>query len=223
MKLVLKTYGKEAGIVKWFLVSTANTFINLYPFTMNPQVRLMREVSFMRAREISVPRPEIYLVNYVKPSLYREYVEGETIDPSYPQDMEIIAETLCSIHQSGYALGDSKYSNFIKSRENVIYVIDAEQSTTTLSETHQAWDLFVYMVTSSLKIYGKAVRNNAVYEKTLSSFISRYVECLKSTKPVEELLKPSFTALFSTLVPPPLNLLMYKVIRGLVDTNKGDV
>lgn len=215
MKIVLKTYGEEAGIVKWLLVSTANTFINLYPFSVNPSIRLRREVSFMRAQNISVPRPEIYLINYVKPSLYREYVEGEIVDPSSSQDMENVAATLCSIHQSGYVLGDSKISNFIKSHENAIYVIDAEQSTTTKSEIHRAWDLFVFLATSSLKVYGKAVKNNYLYENVFSAFISSYSECLKSTRPLEELLKPYFTALFSTLIPPPLNLLLYRVIKSV--------
>ena len=127
-KLVIKNYKKETGILKWLVINATNLTINIYPFAFQPLKRLERECFFFKEAPKIFSKPKIYLTDFVKLKLVREYVEGVSYSSILDEaEFRKLGNRLCRLHLEGWALGDSKISNFV-SRGRGIYIVDAEEA-----------------------------------------------------------------------------------------------
>jgi len=207
VKLVVKNYRKETGILKWLLINATNLTINIYPFTFQPIKRLEREAFFFRAAPEVLNKPRVYVTDFLKIRLIREYIDGNSfINLNSEEAYQDLGNHVGMLHREGWALGDSKISNFIYSVEG-IYIVDAEQAIPSTDNRHYAWDLIVLASTMVLFNIESVVQRKNDLEKIMDSFIKGYVEgCNTVVKEVARVLeKPSFKALAYLLVPHPFS------------------
>jgi len=215
-KLVVKEYGSERGLVKWFIVNLSAIPIGVYPFALNPVNRMEREVGFLRGHTRGFLKPELYVVDYVGKRIVRSYVEGEKL--SYHSKPEVFSEfgrSLSELHCSGWALGDTKISNFIYNGKGV-YIVDAEQSLKTDSIEHYAWDLVVFLSTLGISCYSNCAINPYFYEERVEGFLKGYLEspCSRVSDAVGAVRNGNTRILLYLLVPFPLNTKAIKLLES---------
>ncbi|QOR94005.1 serine/threonine protein kinase [Thermosphaera chiliense] len=206
-KLVVKNYRKETGILKWLLINATNLTINIYPFAFQPIKRLEREAFFFREAPEVLKKPKVYVTDFMRLKLIREYVEGDFFtsvdsETAYRE----LGYHLSVLHRKGWALGDSKISNFVLSVKG-IYIVDAEQATPSTDIRHYAWDLVVLASTMVLFNIESIVQRKNDLERFMEAFIEGYVEGSEtvSQEVARVLEKPSFRALTYLLVPHPFS------------------
>ena len=137
-RYVRKRYDKEIGIFKWLPPSLM--LKDLYPFTLNPKERLLRELNFFSNKWSKFYVPKIVSYDLSKLELVREYVDGSALTFRYSHEAEALGIVLGEIHSKNYALGDLKPTNFII-KDSKIYIIDAEQAITNASLNIKCWDI----------------------------------------------------------------------------------
>ena len=215
-KVVIKIYRKETGIVKWFIIKSLSLPLQLYPFTFMARERMRREIDFFQSRPGGVLTPEIYDVNWSELYIVREYVEGEWFN--YKDKAEVyrdVAKTIARIHESGYALGDSKFTNFLRSSKG-IYVVDAEQSIPSRDKNHMAWDLLVLLIT----LYHIVITNKPFiipkeFLNKMKEFLKTYIEEY-DLEPVEKVIKNvKLRTVIHVLLPPLQGYWFVKVFKDL--------
>jgi tRNA A-37 threonylcarbamoyl transferase component Bud32 len=217
-KLVVKNYRKETGILKWLVINATNLTINIYPFAFQPLKRLERECFFFKEAPEVFSKPKIYLVDFVKLKLVREYVEGVSYSSILDDaDLWKLGDRLCRLHLEGWALGDSKVSNFV-STGGGIYIVDAEEAIQTRDVRHYAWDLIVLASTMVFFNFDKIVQRRSELEEAVKSFIRGYVETDYgvSRQVVSAFEKPSFKALIYLLMPHPFSKIYITTWREYV-------
>jgi len=140
VKVVVKRFTKEVGLLKW--LPPAILLRASYPYALSPRERFNREVRFMRFQGwVGFRVPRILSVDEKELVVVREYVEGRYLDCGRVDDVVRLGSVLAEAHSKGFSLGDIKPTNFLISRE-FVYVIDAEQST-QFSEELGGWDIAV--------------------------------------------------------------------------------
>jgi|ECHnycMinimDraft_1075156.scaffolds.fasta_scaffold01804_2 tRNA A-37 threonylcarbamoyl transferase component Bud32 len=162
VKVVVKNYGSPYSI-KWYFITAA--FFN-YPYVADPRKRLSREMDFMLGDWKDFLTPRIIDFDLEEPSLTREFLEGDEPDSD---QMKLVGKGLREVHDKGIVMGDTKVSNFLVS-EGKLYVIDAEQSTSSDSEELKAWDLLVLFVFLAYKYLNDLDQ----FEKGLEAFLDSY-------------------------------------------------
>jgi tRNA A-37 threonylcarbamoyl transferase component Bud32 len=216
---VYKKYSKEPGLIKWFLIKTANLIVQAYPFTINPRRRMIREVTFMDDHEKQVRTPKIILKDWITNSIVREYIVGKVFDPLMNEkEYENIGKVLAETHNSEYVLGDTKYTNFMKS-DNEYYIIDAEQAVKTTNKAYMYWDIFVFTTTI---IYGilfkKPIIDPSFIKERITSLINSYID--KINYEYQEILsyinKINYKSLIYMLLPYPYNTIYIKTLKQLL-------
>jgi len=217
VKYALKKYDRTPGLLKWFIIKSASLPVTIYPFTFIPRERLERESIFLRelCRKLPVPRP--ILVDWGGIKLIREFIEGKKFVPGLEKDKyKDVAWAIRSIHDYGYALGDTKFQNFIISG-NRIYIIDAEQAIKSRNRIHHAWDLFIFLVTTTIRL----VTDNPfldinIYTDIIKSIIDYYLagdhDLWEEMKIIYN--RKIFSGLAGVLVPLPYNFRLLKILRG---------
>lgn len=214
-KYVIKYYSVEPGLVKWFIIKSLSLPLQIYPYVTNPKDRMSREIIFFNKRPGSIRAPRIIDVDWNNFLIKREYIEGEIFKPSanHVEYVEL-ACIMAKIHRAGYALGDSKYTNFIVSRHSRIYIVDAEQAIETNNEIHYSWDLIVFTITI-LYSYGVLKDPENLYNR-LRSFYSSYIDYY-SVDPVANIIdKIKLRTVFSILVPLPYNIQLINMIKDII-------
>ncbi len=217
VKYALKKYDRTPGLLKWFIIKSASLPLTLFPFTFVPRERLERESVFLRelAGKIPVPRP--ILIDWGEIKLVREFIEGEKFVPGLDEkNYRDVAWAIRSIHDYGYALGDTKFQNFIISGKRV-YFIDAEQAIKSRNKVHHAWDLFIFLVTTTIKlITDNPFLDIYVYTDIMQSIIDYYLagdhELWEEMKKIYN--RKIFGGLAGVLVPLPYNFRLLKILRG---------
>ncbi len=175
-RVVVKRYNRPIGLLKWIAVALP-PLVSYYPIETNPLIRMIREESFFTKPPENVYTPKIISVDYERLVIEREYIPGKPLNPSSINDARLLGETLASIHNQNYCLGDCRVDNFIKSTGKV-YVVDAEQSITRcLKNDYKVWDfllsiVFLYLQTPPLK--------KLMCRESISAFIEGY-ESSRST------------------------------------------
>ncbi len=216
---VYKKYSKEPGLIKWFLIKAANLIVQAYPFTINPRRRMMREVMFMDDHGKQVKTPKIILKDWTTNSIVREYIVGEVFDPLMNEkEYEKIGMVLARTHNSEYTLGDTKYTNFMRSN-NEYYVIDAEQAVRTTNKAYMYWDIFVFVTTI---IYGilfkKPIIDLDFIKERITSLINGYINNIGYEH--QEILgyvdKINYKSLVYMLLPYPYNIVYIKTLKQLL-------
>lgn len=163
-KFAVKAY-RDLRSVKWFLLNfwTANS----RKFEITPLARLTREyVALKGFRDAGINVPNI--IGVVAPSriLITEFIEGTDLgiiakevlagktDDYSP--IKTYGEILAKIHSLGYALGDAKPNNALKT-DSKIFITDLEQAK---KGGDRAWDISVFIYYSlRLNTNGKHVRD----------------------------------------------------------------
>ncbi len=163
-KFAVKAY-RDLKSVKWFLLNfwTANR----RKFEITPLARLTREyVALREFRDANINVPRIIAVVTPSRILVTEFIEGidlgriaKEVLSGKTDDYSLITkygEILARIHSLGYALGDAKPNNALKTNSK-IFITDLEQAR---KDGDRAWDLSVFIYYSlRLNTNGKHVRD----------------------------------------------------------------
>lgn len=216
-KAVLKEYRRESGIIKWFFIKTAGLTTKVYPYTMDPYTRMMRETSFMDKADI-INRPHIILKDWIGRVIIREYIEGEHFNPHDLDGYRDLARVFALLHSSGYALGDAKFHNFIRSN-NKYYIIDAEQAIETKDYSYMYWDIMVFLITTTYGLIEKHLLNALnIVKKTYSLFLETYLDTSyeETYKILSAYNKFNYRAIAYILLPIPYNIYYVKTIESLI-------
>jgi len=140
VKVVVKRFTKEVGLLKW--LPPAVFLRASYPYALAPRERFSREIRFMRFQDwVGFKVPRILSVDEDELVVIREYVEGRYLDCERVEDVVRLGSVLAESHSKGFSLGDVKPTNFLVSGDST-YVIDAEQST-QFREELSSWDIAV--------------------------------------------------------------------------------
>lgn len=209
---VEKTYNVEPGIIKWYLIAASNSAIGVYPFKLKPLERLEREVAFLTSKNTCFEKPSILIVDYVNFKLLREYVRGDTYSFSAPSSVHYaLGRELGKCHEKGWALGDTKISNFVYG-DGILYVVDAEQAISDGKPEYYAWDLLVLASTLSIDGYAKTFRLED-RERVFGSILRGYLDGNSKGLEVLSVLKDQMKILVYLLVPFPLSHVFYRKIE----------
>ena len=140
IKVVVKEFA-DLPSMKWAI---SLPFRPLYPFALKAGERLRRELEFLTSPHEWIRTPKVLGVDFERKVLEREYVEGTPLSELEPRDAAgMLGRILAAIHGEGWVLGDTKPSNFIvySESEDVVYVLDAEQSLRSHNELYMSWDV----------------------------------------------------------------------------------
>jgi len=206
-KYVLKKFTKEVGVVKW--IPPIVFFRINYPYTLIPKERFERELKFFNTEWRKVETPKIIESDPENLIIVREFINGRSL--SYEKDAEKLGCVLAHIHESNWALGDTKPSNFLVDNQQNLYVIDAEQSIQTSKPLHKAWDL---MLTAFFAAY-RFLSNPDRYSEVLKKFFDSYLDTGGSYEILQELTTAKFSGL-AILMPLPHVLLMSDVLEEIL-------
>ncbi len=203
-KYVRKRYDKEVGIFKWLPPSLM--LKELYPFTLNPKERLLREVAFFSSKWDVFNVPKVIRYDIEKLELIREYVDGKVISLRCYDEAELLGKAMAEIHSKDYALGDVKPTNFII-RNARLYVIDAEQSVSKATLNMKCWDLVCLALIAS---YMNFFTIN-IFKNYMIKFLKNYVTCSKCVEVLKHVYERYFNPL-ALLIPLPHIIILDNVI-----------
>lgn len=200
-RYVIKSFWSEKSSIKWFPVTALLSPI--YPFAFNPRERLRRELDFFNARWSSFKTPRILEIDEENCRVVREYVDGRQLDIRV--DARKLGLAIGEVHERGWALGDTKPTNFLVGGDGTLYVIDAEQAVKGAEKHHAAWDIYLIVFIASYMHIGSL----NMFEEFIKEFISGHSEACKRSGIYEELSSTKFEGLLILL--PPSHL--YKLVR----------
>ncbi|MEM1555555.1 MAG: hypothetical protein QXM54_03395 [Desulfurococcaceae archaeon] len=215
VKIVIKSYGIEKSYAKWFLIKTLNLPARLYPFVMNPYQRIQRELDFSEEHYKLGIVPKIVLVDWIGKKIVKEYVDGTIIDPRELTNIEMVAEALSIIHDNSYAIGDSKYSNFMRKNSKIV-IVDAEQAIRTENPHYMFWDLIVFLSTIITRlIYGYSKFRGL--DNIIESFLNCYFEkCSRALDVYQSSRNAKYRLATYALIPYPFNLKFLSTINRFI-------
>ncbi len=218
-KYVLKKYTSEQGIIKWFLIKAAGTTAKVYPYTMDPDKRMLRETFFMENIGKAINTPKIIVKDWIGKTIIREYIEGEIFKPSDDtKPYYVIGTILARIHEKGFVLGDTKFYNFLI-KNNKYYLIDGEQAIKSNDPSYRYWDLMVFNITI---IYGLINRylgkSLKIVNNVVKAFFEGYIDYGGDFYENTLLMynKFNYRTLAYLLLPLPYNIYYIKVIESLI-------
>ncbi|RLG79549.1 MAG: hypothetical protein DRO13_05780 [Thermoprotei archaeon] len=218
-KYVVKNYTSEAGLVKWLLVKTAGVTAKVYPYTVDPSERMSREVLFIDSMKNIIDLPRVIIKDWISKVVVREFVEGEVFSPSSGvREYRSIGRLLAVIHSHGFALGDTKFQNFVKSKTGY-YVIDGEQAVRTDDYSYMYWDVMVFCVTCTYGlISSKPMGSLRKMQEYIAGFLEGYVEegGKKAERVISVYNRFNYKGLAYVLLPTPYNLYYFRVIEEFV-------
>ncbi len=205
-RYVLKSFWGEKSSIKWLPVTALLSPI--YPFAFNPRERLRRELDFFNAGWSSFKTPRILEIDEENYRVVREYVDGRQIDI----DMEArkLGLAMGEVHERGWALGDTKPTNFLVGSDGTLYIIDAEQAVKDAEKHHAAWDIYLIIFIASYMY----IRSPGVFEEFVREFISGHSETCKRSEIYGELSSAKFEGLL-ILLPPSHLYKLVKITEGL--------
>jgi len=207
VKLVVKEYTSERGIIKWFLIKAAGLTSQVYPYTFKPVERMKREIDFFEGSILN-NTPKIIVKDWLNKLIIREYIDGNNVNPLNREDVVKVAKTIADIHECGYSLGDSKYTNFIISNDRV-YIVDAEQAIYTDRYEYMYWDIMVFLTTLIYSLIEKmSVKATSLSKSLIEVFISKYLEYggRRSERVLECYNRFNYRTLIYILLPIPYSL-----------------
>jgi|ECHhosMinimDraft_1075155.scaffolds.fasta_scaffold00203_4 tRNA A-37 threonylcarbamoyl transferase component Bud32 len=186
-RAVKKKYA-DISSVKWFTIGSL--FIDQYPFVLNGEERMKREINFFRADHFGVKTPVIFDYDEKGKWLLREFIDGKQVKPYEMKDLKLWGQSLRALHQEGWTLGDTKYNNFIISRNDVVYLIDAEQSMKESNLRLVTWDIAVCLFFIALFSF----TSQSDFRKNSSIFLESYLRGSKlKREEAEEVMKKKIT------------------------------
>lgn len=169
---VVKDYSRPMGVAKWVLGLLPPASIH-YPYETSALGRLLREERFYTRPPRGVRVPRVYEVDYRRTVMVKEYIEGTPLSVPGEREAGVLGDALGRIHSQDYCLGDTKPSNFLKTREGQVAVIDAEQALTGCGdEEYKDWDTVLLMV---FLYYADPLTPPARYGDALSSLLDAYM------------------------------------------------
>jgi len=215
-RLAVKSY-RDLRSVKWFLLNfwTANG----RKFEITPLARLTREyVALREFRDAEIDVPSIIAVALPKRILVTKFIEGEDLGKITKEvlagktgdysPIKKYGEILAKIHSLGYALGDAKPNNAIKT-DSKIFITDLEQAR---KDGDRAWDISVFIYYSlRLNANGKHVRD------FVKAFLEGYL-AHGSKKIVQASLKVKYYEPFFPILAPNVVLAARDEIAKIIKT-----
>ncbi|MEM4485640.1 MAG: hypothetical protein QW116_00170 [Zestosphaera sp.] len=202
-KYVVKSFTGEKSSLKWLPVSALLSPI--YPFAYNPKERLERELRFFSTRWESFRTPRIIEVDEENYTVKREYIYGRPLDMKL--DARKLGLAVGEVHKKGWALGDTKPTNFLVGDDDVPCIIDAEQAIPDAEKHHIAWDLYLIFLTSSYVF----VSSTRMFDEFIREFISSHGRECRCAEVYSELISARFGGLLILL--PPSHL--YRLVSAV--------
>ncbi len=221
-KYIWKKYTHEYGLVKWLVIQLASLPIAVYPFEMDPEKRMTRELVFMTDNVKQTKTPKIHIVDWIDYTVVREYIPGKSFEPTlWRQDYIEIGRVLARVHLDGYVLGDTKYLNFLKSSSGEYYIIDAEQAIKSNKNEYRFWDILVFLITCIYRMmYVKLLSSLDFFPEMIEGFLQGYSEETGSDKEVIDILKTisriNYKTIVYVLLPLPYSVAFLKTIRKII-------
>jgi len=216
-KFVLKMYGKETGLVKWFLIKAAGVTTKVYPYAFDPYERMKREIEFFNNLHHEFKTPKVYLIDWVSKTIVREYVDGKPFNPDDEgKRYRELGAILAGVHETGFVLGDTKYHNFLITLDNTYYVVDGEQSIRSMDDSLRYWDIMVFSITTIYGLISKyGARSLKLIEDILDQFIEGYTERggVGFKKVLLNYNRFNYKALIYVLLPVPYSFQYIRVIE----------
>ncbi len=164
-KYVVKSF-KGKSELKWYMLGIAGRPIK--PFEMNPIKRMYNEFTgSLLLRNTGVKVQLIYAVSVRKKVLVKTFVQGKSLldviknfsgKEEEVKILEEVARTFKEMHDTDYALGDSKPENFLTADEG-IYIIDLEQFKEKANDEDKGWDIAEYIYYSLFFIKDEHLAN----------------------------------------------------------------
>jgi len=175
-KCVIKRFTGTKHL-KWYFLGMIGRPIK--PFDISPIQRMYNEyIITMRLEQMKFSVPKIEAISVKKPTIIKEYIEGETalhsIKMFFKSESEgkmiitSVGALLRQLHDKGVVLGDSKPENILVN-ENGLHLIDLEQSKLNATVQDKGWDIaeFLYYSLSFAK-------NREIASKFYELFFSGY-------------------------------------------------
>jgi len=138
--------------LKWYLLGLIGRPIK--PFEISPIQRMYNEYSgALELKRMGFNVPEIVAISIKKPTIIKEYVEGQTALQPIKEFLRHgvngniifeIGKLMRGLHDKKVVLGDSKPENFLVSK-NGIYLIDLEQCSLNASLQDKGWDIAEFL------------------------------------------------------------------------------
>ncbi|WFO74513.1 hypothetical protein J4526_05345 [Desulfurococcaceae archaeon MEX13E-LK6-19] len=217
-KYAKKKYTKELGIIKWFIIKSLSIPVSIYPFVFNPRERMRREIDFFDNMYRKILVPKVIEVNWDKLYIIREYVEGHILNLRHDvKTWSEVGTTLHKVHNEDYSLGDSKVTNFLVSKNNTVYIIDAEQAIASSATNHRIWDIIVFLATVIHVYITDIMTAFMVHEEEFKAKIKAFLESYADSGGSEILEKlrrdTKSKMLIHVLIPFPYNLKFLRIIK----------
>ncbi len=115
-RLVLKKFtGMES--VKW--LPAILLLKGIYPYAFTSLERVLRELFFFEYQ--GAPRVRYWNSKYI----IREYIEGRPISV---KDFEKVTQYIKELHEKCWRIGDTKWDNFLITKDGRVVLVDAEQA-----------------------------------------------------------------------------------------------
>ena len=130
-RLVIKRFNTIYS-VKW--IPALILLRGLYPYSVRPIERVIREVLFFNYQGVPIVRYWNHRL------VVRDYIEGRTPSPS---DFWKVIEYLKRLHKECWRIGDTKWDNFIILDRKRVILVDAEQAVVDCSNKSLMADAIV--------------------------------------------------------------------------------
>jgi len=200
--------------VKWAIL---NVWTAPRKFSTSPQARMHREYSASIAlRRGGVATPSIIGAVLDDKILVKEFIEGERLSDivqgiltGRSGDTSTVAafgESLGLVHETGYALGDTKATNVVVTKDGQLYFTDLEQAA---EGGDQAWD-----IASFLYYQAKLSLRDAGMRKVADAFLEGYKEA-NGTENIAKAKSAKYVAPFRPLTAPQV----LKVVKDSLEAN----
>jgi tRNA A-37 threonylcarbamoyl transferase component Bud32 len=211
-KIVAKKF-KDFWSFKWVVANLMT--VTAKQFEARPLQRLAREYKgSVCLKEAGALTPRIVLVAPDESVIVKEYIVGENLEPLTRQAMRgdrnasnkvrQFAEVLGRIHSMGYALGDSKPSNFLVNAQG-INIVDLEQSE---EGGEQPWDIVEYLYYSAI---------TAESPEAVVHLVRVFKSGYSKTGPISNLIAATaskYALPFQILVQPPVAIAIRKELEA---------
>lgn len=215
LRLVVKEYGREPGVLKWAFIKASTLPFQMYPFETSPFNRLTREVkAFKSLRGFMTPR--VILVDYRDILLVREFVNGSNDSQILDQHVEELGLALSIVHNQGFSLGDSKVDNIVFNPETEKwFIIDGEQVVESATPQTMIWDLLLFLSSYLLLTIERSPRRLLDFRRRMLLFLNSYLENIGARKDLSNAARTSQVKLISSLMLPyPYSRVFLETIRA---------
>lgn len=140
--------------------------------------------------EIAPPRVAIVKrkIFIEKSFIVLDYIDGVPIHTI--EDVDKVVELMIKIHKNKRYHGDFNTSNFIKGKDNNIYILDSQMKKAKFSNYRESYDYLTFKEDLLVKLLGYEIEDKYIIEKNRIGYrISELIKKIKNTNIVKKIRK----------------------------------